>query len=303
MTEPTVPRAGTPAAAHDQWANEVSQTGLAPRAAPAAPTGPVINKPGVYTTAAGENQFSTPEAAFRAFDEALARAGNREVGVFRFRGKGPPRYVVKVGEPGSVSMYDDGNWETALHSHPNPDNVLTVRMPSPKDVSISTELAFQSRRAITQFIDYPLPDGRRALASYTVEPVRGRVTLKYQRANGENVTREFASTQDYAHEYNERTTYVERGSPAWKSMMQDLDEYYKGESGGDEATARGAAPPPKDRPPRPGPAPGEPAQPASSPRPGQKGPPGPAVAAPRRRLRPPFRSRSRASPTAAPARR
>ena len=276
MTEPTVPRAGTPAAAHDQWANEVSQTGLAPRAAPAAPTGPVINKPGVYTTAAGENQFSTPEAAFRAFDEALARAGNREVGVFRFRGKGPPRYVVKVGEPGSVSMYDDGNWETALHSHPNPDNVLTVRMPSPKDVSISTELAFQSRRAVTQFIDYPLPDGRRALASYTVEPVRGRVTLKYQRANGENVTREFASTQDYAHEYNERTTYVERGSPAWKSMMQDLDEYYKGESGGDEATARGAAPPPKDRPPRPGPAPGEPAQPASSPRPGQKGPPGPA---------------------------
>ena len=130
QAEPTEPRTGSPQAVHEQWAKDLTEGGLAPRQVPQTPAGPEITQPGTYTTAAGETEFSTPEAAFRAYDEAVARAGGREVGVFRSLAKGESRYVVRVGTEHSVSGPGEG-WESALHRHPNPDNVLTRRLPAP----------------------------------------------------------------------------------------------------------------------------------------------------------------------------
>ena len=275
QAEPTEPRTGSPQAVHEQWAKDLTEGGLAPRQVPQTPAGPEITQPGTYTTAAGETEFSTPEAAFRAYDEAVARAGGREVGVFRSLAKGESRYVVRVGTEHSVSGPGEG-WESALHRHPNPDNVLTRRLPAPQDVQNTVHVAFRTNRPTTEFIDYPLPDGRRALVSYTVEPVRGEVTIRYQRPNGEPVTRTFKNMEAYAREYAERTTYVEKGSPAWKWMMQDLDDFYANrEPDWGESTAAGAARP---EPGPPGPPPGEESTTAPQagwgPRAGGKGPPG-----------------------------
>jgi hypothetical protein len=71
-------------------------------------------------------RFETMDEALAAYDEALARAGDREVGVFRHPRTG--EYAVRVGDEHSVRSLGEG-WESALHRHPNPDNVLTRRLP------------------------------------------------------------------------------------------------------------------------------------------------------------------------------
>jgi hypothetical protein len=238
---PPMAREQTPREAHEQWARGMSETGLSPRQIPAAPAGPAVES-GRYQSARGELGFSTPEEAFKAYDEALARAGGREVGIYRNTASPHGEYAVVVGDEHSVKPPENGKWESALHSHPNPENVLTRRMPAPKDVGNTRTAAKEAGRPVTEFIDYPLPDGRRGLVAYTVEP-SGRVTIKYERANGSSVTRTFENVRDYAGHYAERTTYVDPASPEYQWMMHDVADFYSPEPSSAESTATGVLKP------------------------------------------------------------
>jgi hypothetical protein len=274
---PAVPHEGSPRAAQEEWARNLTETGLAPRPGPGAPAGPPVIA-GTYETVRGEMSFQTPEAAFAAYDEALARAGGREVGIFRNIEAKTGEYVVSVGDEFTVSVRQPGRWESVLHRHPNPENVLTRRMPAPQDVQNTGLSAFRSGRPVTEFIDYPLPDGRRGLVSYTVEPTRGRVTIKYDRADGTRVERTFNSTQAYASHYAERTTYVDPKSAEYEWMMRDLDDFYAQREPSGFSTAAGIV--------KPGVAPKSEAAPKSEgviERPAGKG--APTLAAPRVRTR------------------
>lgn len=230
---------GTPAATHEAWTAQVAERGLAPRPGPGQSAGPPVGPYETYETISGKRSFATPEEAFSAYEEALTRAGNREVGVYRNTTSPSGEYVVRVGDELSVSGPAGSNWESVLHKHPNPENVLTRRMPAPQDVQNTLHAAFRSGRPVTEFIDYPLPDGRHGLVAYTVEPVNGRVTIKYETAGGTTVERTFSSVEAYASHYSERTTYVDPSSTEYQWMMRDLHDFYADRPYSGGATARG----------------------------------------------------------------
>ena len=242
----SAPEAETPAARHEAWAARVAERDLSPRPGPGQPAGPPVG-PGTYETVSGERFFQTPEEAFSAYLEALARAGDREVGVFRNVASPSGQYVVRVGDELSVLGPGGGDWKSVLHKHPNPENVLTRRMPAPQDVQGTLHAAVQAGRPVTEFIDYPLPDGRHGLAAYTVEPVRGRVTIKYEAADGTTVERTFGSVEAYASHYSERTTYVDPSSPEYQWIMRDLHDFYADLPYTGGATARGVLRPVRGR--------------------------------------------------------
>ena len=260
---------GEPSTTHGEWVSGMAERGLGPRPGPGTPTGPEVGE-GIYKTVDGRDSFTTPDSAFAAYDEAAARAGGREVGIYMRKGGG--KYVVSVGDQHSVLGPGEG-WESVLHRHPNPENVLTRRMPAPQDVQHTLQSAVRNGHPVTEFIEYPLPDGRRGLVAYTVEPQGRRVKIRYQRADGVVVERPFASIEEYARHYGERTTYVNPASPEYRWMIQDLHEFYSDAPWSEAATARGTLKP-GARSPGGGPAvveptatpPGEGRQPAAEPR-------------------------------------
>ncbi|HSI79028.1 MAG TPA: hypothetical protein VK919_00110 [Solirubrobacterales bacterium] len=204
---------------HEEWAQRVRETGLGPRD----PVGPAAGPPLKAGTFA--DGIETPDAAIAKYDEALARAGGREVGIFRNIETG--RYAVRVGTEHGVSAPLAGRWETVLHRHPNPENVLTRRMPAPHDVQETALAAWRAGKPITEFIDFQYPDGRRGLSAYTVDPDARTITIEWERPDGTRARRTVGSLQEYADMYCERTTHVDPSSPEYEWIMRDLDDFYK----------------------------------------------------------------------------
>jgi hypothetical protein len=56
---------------------------------------------------------------------------------------------VRVGDEHAVTGPGGGNWESVLHTHPNPENVLTRRMPAPLDVGNMRDAAVRAGRPLT----------------------------------------------------------------------------------------------------------------------------------------------------------
>ena len=163
-----------------------------------------------------QDRAPVPDEGFAAYQEAVGRAEGREVGLFRNTETGA--YVVRVGDAHHVKSPGKG-WETVVHHHTNPKNVLTRRMPAPKDVHDTKEAAKQAGQPITELLDYALPDGRRGMAAYTVSP-KGEVTLRFEHPDGSTVTRRFKDVDAYADHYGERTTYVDPKSPEYEWMSR-----------------------------------------------------------------------------------
>lgn len=155
-------------------------------------------------------------AAHRMFRDAVARAGGREVGLFFERSSGT--YAVVVGREASVSPPRNGGpWECPLHTHPNPENVLTYRMPAPHDVFGYWQAAMRTGRRAVGFIEYPKPDGTRGLSRLEVDP-DGNVTFEYP----DQQEPETLHFRDYQDRWDSRTRYVEPGSPQHRRFLQDM---------------------------------------------------------------------------------
>ena len=233
-TDPAHDPADPHRASHETWSAEAARTGLGPRPMPEAQPGAAAVPP--------EARFGTMDEALTAYDNALAQAGDREVGIFRHPRSG--EYAVMVGDQRGVASPGKG-WEGVLHRHRSADNVLTRRMPAPKDVELLSNSAIDANRPVTEFIEYDMPGGLRGRTAYTVDPVHGKITIEYQRHDGSRVRREFEDIGAYEHAYGERTTFVDPKSDEYAAMMSDLDDFYGrggGQSGGaDVRTASGTA--------------------------------------------------------------
>jgi hypothetical protein len=218
---------------HDQWVENLRQTGLVERAATPAAAEPLRPR----------DDIPTIEEAHRVYEDLLARDATREVGIFRNSATG--NYAVRVGSEMSVAGPTTGHWDSVLHYHPNEANVLTHRMPAPADVRAVSTAAERRGVAVTELVDFPLPGGGRARCAYRASPT-GEVTVEFARPDGTRVSRSFANIGDYQRAYGARTTYLDPNSPEYRWVVEDLHDYYGGEGvrPGGERTARGTARPP-----------------------------------------------------------
>ncbi len=225
---------------HEEWVSTRLRGSGAPRE-PVASTAPP-DKPGVV-----RGGIADPDQALALFDEVVARNPDREIGLYWSSKDGT--YTVKVGSATSIAP-PGPHHETVMHTHPNPENVLTVRTPAPADVQLTADRAKAAGRTVEEAIDFAHPDGRRGRTLYSVDP-RGTVTM---RIDG-RPPRRYASPTEYQQAYGERTTYAERPRSehetegTYLDMWRDLNEMY-----GDNTalppteapqTARGSIKPPR----------------------------------------------------------
>jgi hypothetical protein len=209
------------------WTAEMLAKGLGPFDVPAAPKGPPLEA-GTY-----KGGIKTPNEAYVAYNEAMARAPGREVGIFRNLDTG--EYFVQVGSADSVgrpAAMVDSAFEAVLHYHPNEANVLTYRMPSVTDVShILLDSVRLNGRPVTQFIEYPVPEGGRGRTAFQVEIPEAEagaqrkpiITLEYIDENGVRQKKAFSSLDDFHKEWTSRTRFTDPGSPEYKEFLADAE--------------------------------------------------------------------------------
>ncbi len=173
--------------------------------------------------------------AYCRYEEALSLAPESESAIFRNRTDGA--YLVRTGGELSVSVPE--GYDTVLHYHPNPNNVLILRMPAPADIQGTMFDVIAAGRPITEFVEYPLPEGGRSRVAFTVTPDPLRITTEYMRPDGTRVLNTYESLENYSNEWSARTTYLDPESPAYEWVMRDLDANYAGRESGFGRTALG----------------------------------------------------------------
>ena len=138
-------------------------------------------RPAVAARGTFADGVETPRPRPREVRRGVRAGGRPEAGIFRNVETG--RYAVRIGTEHGVSA-PSGRWETVLHRHPNPENVLTRRLPAPHDVQQAAIAAWRAESPITEFIEFQYPDGRRGRSAYTVDPEARTITIDWERPDG-----------------------------------------------------------------------------------------------------------------------
>ena len=207
--------------------------------APTTQPDPTPPQPGTYGP-----RLRAARDAVATYDRAVANAGGREVGLYFDPRTG--EFQVEVGTPHEVNP-PSPDWQAVVHLHPNPENVLTYRMPAPQDIAMSLKAA-QQTGPHTEFVQSLLPDGTSGLTKVTVTPGNPpRILVELPPSGGQPGQRiQAASVDEYAAAYNAETRYVDPDSEAGTWLRKNVDDYLAGrESGGQ--TGGGAAASPQKR--------------------------------------------------------
>lgn len=172
---------------------------------------------GVFVRALGDSRV-----AYRAYLEALARSGGREVGIFYNPSTG--EYAVMVGDFDSVGPPSRAGWYSPLHFHHTNDvfEPLTYRLPSPPDVQLLYNTWFRSHRSgnlagLRAFIEFDIPGVGRGRTEYEIIPGSPgadpsiRVRIHKPDAAPETLP-DFANPSQFADYWRTRSRF--EGSPA-----------------------------------------------------------------------------------------
>jgi hypothetical protein len=198
---------------------------------------PAKNAPVPEHGAYGGRTKSADEA-LAAYDKAVSEAGGREVGLYFNPDTG--EFQVQVGTEHQVDG-PDGDWQTLVHLHPNPENITTFRLPAPADIATAIQAATRTG-SHTEFVQSHMPDGSSGMTKVTVtagEPPH--VVVEMPPSGGLPARRiEVPSAEAYMKEYDSETTHLDPSSPQYQWVKRDLDDYYAGRDEGSN-TARGTA--------------------------------------------------------------
>ena len=192
---------------------------------------------------ARQGEYGAPtksaDEALAAYDKAVSESAGREVGLFFNPNTG--EFQVMVGTEHAVRGPKGDGWQSLVHLHPNPENIVTLRLPAPADVWNAVKAAFRTG-SHTEFVQSTRPDGTIGITKVKVSTPPLSIEVEMPASPGEPARTIKVDTPDaYAKEYGRDTTHLEPGSDAYNWVMQDLDDYYAAKRR-DEATARGVGP-------------------------------------------------------------
>jgi hypothetical protein len=170
--------------------------------------------------------ITSAETAYHVYNEALASAAGREVGIFYdpFTGM----YAVVVGGIHGVRSPQGDRWIGLLHSHPNPESSLTNRLPSFTDFASIDVASKISGGLVREFVEYALPDGTRGRTEYGKDP-SNKVEPFYVRIHRPDGVVDpplrFKDREAFRKYASDRAVYVESGSAAHRDLLQDAKAF------------------------------------------------------------------------------
>jgi hypothetical protein len=238
----TEPRPALPEAASPDRLFQQLERGVERTLPPAAPAGAVSNPPpaGQY-----RRNLRTADAAYRAYNEALAVSNGREVGIYHDPQTG--EYRVMMGSETGVRAPEPHGWNAVLHFHPIPEGTLTFRLPSPQDFNGLLLRYFAEGRLVREFVEFDIPGVGRGRTEYGIDPAHSEpYFMRIHQPDGTNRTVRFAHDGQYRTYWGERTVYVEPGSPAYDAMIRDVQNFVRSTAGESGVPGPGA-PRPGDR--------------------------------------------------------
>ncbi|AKC86793.1 hypothetical protein WQ53_08515 [Pseudoxanthomonas suwonensis] len=202
---------------------------------------------------AGECQrrLRTDEAAFNAYNDAVAASAGREVGLFHNPRTG--EYRVMIGDETGVSAPGRSGWDAVVHYHPDGSTRSTFRLPSPHDFQGLMFRYLEGGGPVREFVEFDIPGVGRGRTEYGIDPGHAEpFYVRIHRPGEPPQTLRFAHDGAFRTYWGERTVFVEPGSPLYQSMIRDIQGYVRSldpaqagaaparrtEAGGDAGAAR-----------------------------------------------------------------
>lgn len=169
--------------------------------------------------------LTTADAAYAAYNKALAAAGGREVAIFHNPKTG--EFCVMIGSKTGVNAPDIG-WNALLHYHPNEGNALTFRLPAPQDFKGLMHRYFAEQGVVREFIEFDIPGVGRGRTEYGIDPGSPEpFYVRINEADGSSRTMRFANDGHYSAYWGERKIAVPEGSPVYDAMIRDIQDYIR----------------------------------------------------------------------------
>jgi hypothetical protein len=87
------------------------------------------------------------------------------------------------------------------------------------------------QRPITEFVEFPMPDGSRGRTSWTVKPGTkdsgAKLIVEYVNEKGERVVQEYSHPLEFQKEWGSRTRFVDPDpqNPHYQDLRKDIDEW------------------------------------------------------------------------------
>lgn len=177
--------------------------------------------PGDYRTG-----LTTPDAAYRAYNEALAVSAGREVAIYHNPTTG--EYRVRIGSETGVGAPSHVSWNALLHYHPNESNTLTFRLPAPQDFRGLMFRLYGEGALVREFIEFDIPGVGRGRTEYGIDPGNPEpFYITINRPDGTSQTLRFAHDGAYHAYWGDRTIHVQPGSPTYEAMIRDIQAYVR----------------------------------------------------------------------------
>ncbi len=184
------------------------------------PRGPHYKAPKEGSNTIGKPSKSL-EQARKLYDDVIAEtSGKHEVGIWQ---KGDGTYVVRIGQMTEVNAPRD--WRPIQHFHTNAPDIALWRMPARADIAETSLRAAGTGHPVTELVEYPLPDGKRGRAAYTVNPDNS-VKVEFIDPAGQRIVKDFPSVKDYNEYHDAHKIYAEPESESYKSLIKDLDKTF-----------------------------------------------------------------------------
>jgi hypothetical protein len=171
-------------------------------------------------------RLRSDEAAFRAYNDAVAVSGGREVGLFHNPRTG--EYRVMIGDETGVSAPGRSGWDAVVHFHPDGGTRLTFRLPAPHDFQGLMFRYLESGGPVREFVEFDIPGVGRGRTEYGIEPGHAEpFYVRIHRPNEAPQTLRFAHDGAFRAYWGERTVFVEPGSPLYEAMVRDIQDYVR----------------------------------------------------------------------------